>query len=93
MSAIYLGYMLIINLITGLLFTLDKSKARKNKWRLSELSLLGFCAAGGCFGGAFAMLLCRHKTRTLKFRILVPFFCLLHAFIAYYIIIEFAHQF
>lgn len=60
------------NLITFILYGADKRKAVKNKWRISEKTLI---TAAFLFGGAGAMAgmhVFRHKTRHIKFRILVP---------------------
>lgn len=62
----------IWNLITFVMMGVDKLKAKKDKRRISEKTLLlsSFCmgAAGITVGG----LVFHHKTRKLKFKILVP---------------------
>ncbi len=69
---------LLINLITFVLFGMDKRKSRKGKWRVPELTLLLWCFFGGALGGFLGMRVFRHKTKHWKFRILVPLFLLLH---------------
>lgn len=67
-----LGYLLLIN-VTGLLLMLaDKQKARKNRWRIPELTLMGVAAIGGSLGTLMGMRLFRHKTKHPKFYIGVP---------------------
>lgn len=65
-------YLALINAITFILFGLDKYKALKSKWRISEGTLLLFCLIGGTSAGYIAMLLFRHKTRKPKFRFGIP---------------------
>lgn len=65
-------YFCTINLVTFLLFGIDKRKARKEKWRIPEKALLLFCLAGGSLGGAIGMRYFKHKTRKKIFWIGVP---------------------
>ena len=62
-----LGYA-ILNLIALSVFLIDKVKAKKNKWRISEKTLL-IVAALGPFGATVGMVKFRHKTRKLKFKL------------------------
>ncbi len=57
----------VISLITFLLYAVDKRRAIKGKWRISEKTLLGFSFFCGALGGYLAMFLTRHKTRKFKF--------------------------
>lgn len=59
----YLIYLLVISIVTFFLYLIDKRKAKKNKWRIKEVVLLGFPIIGGAFGGFLGMILLRHKTR------------------------------
>ena len=71
-------YLCIINAISFLLMLIDKQKAKKNRWRIRERTLLGVSAIGGSIGGLLGMYLLRHKTKHLKFAIGIPVFSLLH---------------
>ena len=51
---------------------IDKRKAIKNKWRISEATLLAVAIAGGSIGSIAGMRLFRHKTLHLKFSIGLP---------------------
>lgn len=67
-----LVYLILINAI-GLCFMLaDKQKAKKNKWRIPEATLLGIALVGGSLGVMAGMRLFRHKTLHAKFSIGVP---------------------
>ncbi|MCW2261736.1 MULTISPECIES: DUF1294 domain-containing protein [Sphingobacterium] len=65
-------YLVFVNLLTFLLFYLDKRKAVNKVDRISEKTLLSFCAIGGSLGGFLGMQLFRHKTKKRSF--LLPFF-------------------
>ena len=64
--------LLIWNFMVMLIYGIDKIRAKKGKWRISELTLLGCAFLFGGFGGMFGMVLFNHKTSKLKFRFLVP---------------------
>ena len=51
---------------------IDKRKAQKNKWRISEKALITICMLGGGIGTISGMYTFRHKTRKLKFTIGMP---------------------
>ncbi len=74
-------YLIIINLITFIVFGLDKIYAIKKRWRYKEISLLGLCLVGGTIGGFLAMYLFRHKTKKKIFVIGVPLIIIIHLFI------------
>lgn len=67
-----LWYLLLFNAAGCLLMLIDKLKARKNKWRIRESTLLAIAALGGSVGILAGMHLFRHKTRHPKFTIGVP---------------------
>lgn len=67
-----IAYLLIINAMGLLFMHMDKEKARKNKWRISENTLLTIAALGGSVGSFWGMYLFRHKTRHLKFTLGIP---------------------
>ena len=65
-------YLVIINVITFIVYGLDKWKAKKAKWRIRESTLLGMAAVGGSIGALFAMKILRHKTLHPQFKYGVP---------------------
>ena len=65
-------YLLIINAAGFLSMLVDKHKARKNKWRIPERTLLLIALLGGSAGSLLGMYTVRHKTKHLKFTIGVP---------------------
>ena len=67
-----LYYLLIINAAGFLLMLVDKWKAKKNRWRVRESTLLLIAALGGSVGSLAGMYLFRHKTLHLKFTLGIP---------------------
>ena len=56
-------YFIIINLISFVMFYVDKQKARRDKWRIEEKTLHLTSFLGGTLGSIAAMMLFHHKTR------------------------------
>ena len=65
-------YILFMNLFSFLLFGIDKRRAKKNAWRISEQALLMSAFLSGAFGAYAGMKVFRHKTRHRLFTVLVP---------------------
>jgi len=63
---------LAINLLTFLLYGIDKWKAKRSRWRIPESVLLGLAAIGGSVGAWLGMHVWHHKTQHKKFRYGVP---------------------
>lgn len=57
-----IGLRSLINLITFLIWGIDKWKARKGKWRISEKTLLILSLCGGRVGAILAIEVFKHKT-------------------------------
>ncbi len=65
-------YLLIINVVAFLAMWIDKRKAQKGKWRISETTLLMLAVLGGSIGGMIGMYTFRHKTKKKRFTIGMP---------------------
>lgn len=65
---IYLGY----NLFVLILYGLDKHYAKANKWRIPEKVLLGTATIMGGLGAFLGMRVFHHKTKHIRFKIIVP---------------------
>ena len=63
--------LIVLNIFTFLLYAIDKRKAVKGKWRISERMLIGFTLAFGGIGALFGIRFTRHKTNRNKFRFTV----------------------
>ena len=65
-------YLVIINVITFVIFGVDKYKAIRQEWRIRESTLLGLALIGGSIGGWLAMYIFHHKTKKVKFFVGIP---------------------
>ena len=59
----------ILSVITFFMYGVDKFKAQRGKWRISEKALLISSFIGGAVGGFIAMQLFRHKTKHWYFNV------------------------
>lgn len=71
------AYLTVVNIVTFLIYAADKHKAKKDKWRIPEKTLLKWAFFGGALGALVAMLICHHKTLHKQFTTLVPLALLL----------------
>ncbi|MGL4490553.1 MAG: DUF1294 domain-containing protein [Rhizobiaceae bacterium] len=62
------AYLFAVNLITLLLFWVDKRRSKYGRQRLSERALLLAAFSGGSIGALFGLWILRHKTRKRHFR-------------------------
>lgn len=65
-------YLAAVNTAAFLLMGIDKYKAVKHRWRISEKELFLFSLIGGSLGGFLGMIVFRHKTRHWYFRFGLP---------------------
>ena len=78
-------YIVVINLVSFMMFGIDKYKARRGQWRISEATLLAVAAIGGSLGARMGMKVWHHMTLHSKFRYGVPIMLLVHvALMAYF---------
>lgn len=59
----------ILSVITFFMYGVDKFKAQRGKWRISEKALLISSFIGGAVGGFLAMQVFRHKTKHWYFNV------------------------
>ena len=59
----------VLSVITFFMYGVDKFKAQRGKWRISEKTLLISSFIGGAVGGFLAMQLFRHKTKHWYFNV------------------------
>ena len=69
---IALIYLVVINVVTFFLYGIDKYKAKRAKWRISEATLLGMAVIGGSIGAWLGMKVWHHKTMHKKFKYGLP---------------------
>ena len=61
------------------LMGLDKGKAKRERWRVSETTLFAWALLGGAAGGWLGMRVFHHKTLHFRFRYGFPLLTLAHA--------------
>lgn len=66
----YLIYLAAFSLVAFFAYTVDKGKAKRGAWRISEKVLLLLSFFGGAAGGYMAMHLVRHKTKKWYFHLI-----------------------
>ena len=65
-------YIAGINILTFFVYGIDKWKAKNNKWRISEATLLTLAVIGGSIGAWMGMRVWHHKTKHKKFVFGIP---------------------
>ena len=76
---------LLLNLVSFLLFGLDKWKAKHGRWRIPESTLLLSAALGGSTGAFLGMKMFHHKTRKAKFYLGVPALWIIQVILLWYL--------
>lgn len=68
------AYFILINLAAFLVMGIDKRRAKKGAFRISEVSLFALALLGGANGSSMGMLLFHHKTNHWYFQLFIPLF-------------------
>jgi uncharacterized membrane protein YsdA (DUF1294 family) len=71
MKALFL-YIAAVNIIAFLIMGIDKYKAQRHQWRISEANIFLIGLFGGGLGVLLGMSMFHHKTKHLKFTIGIP---------------------
>lgn len=82
------AYLLAVNFVSFCLYGIDKYKAKRGKWRISEATLLTMVVIGGSIGAWMGMRIWHHKTMHKKFTIGVPLVFALQVALAIYLHIK-----
>ena len=85
MTEALLYYLIVINIVTFLVYGIDKWKAKQGSWRISEATLLMLAVIGGTIGALLGMQVWRHKTMHLKFKYGLPLILLAQIALMYLI--------
>ena len=86
MNSILLFFILGINVITFMVYGIDKLKAKKGKWRIPESTLLLLAIVGGSIGAWCGVKVWHHKTMHKKFRYGIPLIMAIQIGLTIYII-------
>ncbi len=85
LQIILIGYFVIINLIGFAVMGIDKKRAIRGAWRISEASLFLTAFLGGALGCTLGMRHFRHKTKHWYFKYGMPAIFAVQVFLAFYI--------
>ena len=85
---IILGYLLAVNITSFFLYGIDKYKAKKGRWRISEATLLLMAVIGGSIGAWVGMRIWHHKTMHKKFKYGIPVIIIFQVALAVYLLIN-----
>ena len=86
MMNIILGYLLAVNITSFLLYGIDKYKAKKGRWRISEATLLLMAVIGGSIGAWGGMRIWHHKTMHKMFKYGIPVIIIFQVALAVYLL-------
>ena len=75
---------LIINIIGFYLMRVDKLRAQKRQYRISERTLWTFAIFGGAIGSTIGMQMYRHKTKHTRFKFGFPSLAFVQVFLFSY---------
>lgn len=75
-------YLMVMNLAGLAVMGIDKRRAKKREWRISERTLFLISIAGGSIGTWMGMYVFRHKTRHLRFVVGMPAIAAVHVMAA-----------
>ena len=79
-------YLLVLSVVGFAMMGIDKRRAIKRQWRISERTLIITSFLGGGIGSFLGMLVFHHKTKHRKFIILLPVSAIIVICLIYYIL-------
>lgn len=79
---------LVLNVVSFVMYGVDKWKSKRAKWRIPEATLIWMAVFGGSVGALLAMRCFRHKTQHAKFRYGIPAILLAQLMLAGYLLWE-----
>lgn len=85
LHSLIMYYLLAVNVVAFAAFGIDKYKAKRGLWRISEATLLLLAVVGGSIGALMGMRIWRHKTQHAKFRYGLPLIILAQIALIYYL--------
>lgn len=82
----FVVYVIIINIIGFIVMYVDKNKAKKGRYRISEKAIFIISLLLGAIGVYIGMYKFRHKTKHTSFTVGVPVCIVINVISVYYII-------
>ena len=80
-----LYYLIVINVLTFVVYGIDKWQAKRGNWRISEATLLLLAVVGGSIGALLGMRVWHHKTLHKKFKYGLPLILIAQALLVFLI--------
>ncbi|TFD92472.1 DUF1294 domain-containing protein [Jeotgalibacillus sp. R-1-5s-1] len=84
MNQLFFGYLILMNIVGFATMGIDKKKAQKNEYRISEKTLWLVAFAGGALGSWLGMQQFRHKTKHRTFSMGLPFLVIVYGGLVIY---------
>ena len=78
-------YLAVVNILTIIVFGVDKMNARANRQRVRIVTLLGLAFIGGSVGALIGMYGFHHKTKKAYFTVGVPLILLMQVVVLFYV--------
>ena len=82
---ILLIYLAVVNILTLIVFGVDKMNAKSNRQRVRIVTLLGLAFIGGSVGALIGMYVFHHKTKKAYFTVGVPLILLMQVVVLFYV--------
>lgn len=82
---ILLIYLAVVNILTFIVFGVDKMNAKFNRQRVRIVTLLGLAFIGGSVGALIGMYVFHHKTKKAYFTVGVPLILLMQVVVLFYV--------
>lgn len=82
---ILLIYLAVVNILTIIVFGVDKMNAKSNRQRVRIVTLLGLAFIGGSLGALIGMYGFHHKTKKAYFTVGVPLILLMQVVVLFYV--------
>ncbi len=79
-------YLLMINAVGFAMMGIDKTRAKRGQWRISEKALFNCALLGGSLGTTLGMFVFRHKTRHWYFKYGMPLILVIQVLLINYIV-------
>ena len=83
---ILLIYLAVVNILTIIVFGVDKMNAKSNRQRVRIVTLLGLAFIGGSVGALIGMYGFHHKTKKAYFTVGVPLILLMQVVVLFYVL-------
>lgn len=87
MTQLIIIYLVIVNIVAYAMMGIDKRKAQKKEWRISEAALFMSALLGGSIGAIAGMQRFRHKTKHWYFKFGMPAILILQLALAVYLLV------